>query len=132
MVQLHVKATVFSLLRQYVREKNQTKQAEIIASITEDIVQDKIKVDQGLWLRIIDRMYEDKDVQLLKQRILEKGNNKSTSDMENGSKLTKSRERKENAMIQKRGSKQVNGQFTNKSNLPTDSFVLFSDLLRCI
>jgi hypothetical protein len=45
MVQLHVKSTVTSLLKQYVREKNQTKQVDFIASIGDDIVNDKVKVD---------------------------------------------------------------------------------------
>ena len=45
MVQLHVKATVNSLLKQYVREKHSTKQVEVITNICSDIVDDKTKVD---------------------------------------------------------------------------------------
>jgi len=81
MVQLHVKATVNSLLKQYVREKNQTKQVTEIATLCDEIINDKTKIDQTLWIKIIDRMYEDKDVQVLKHRILEKAHFRNLADL---------------------------------------------------
>jgi len=35
------------------------------------MLSDRVKVEQSMWLKIIDRMYEDKDCVLLKQQILE-------------------------------------------------------------
>ena len=82
LVQLHVKATIQSLVRQQVREKNAQKQAKTIAEIASDVLADRIKVDQGMWVRIIERMYEDRDVEVLKEKIQDRAFHSYTLSLE--------------------------------------------------
>ena len=47
-------------------------QAKTIAEIASDMLSDRVKVDMSMWMVIIDRMYEDKDVLVLKEKIQDK------------------------------------------------------------
>jgi hypothetical protein len=42
----------------------------MIAAMVEDIFADKTKIDLTMWMKIIDRMYEDHDVAELRRKIL--------------------------------------------------------------
>lgn len=74
-------------------------------------------------MKIIDRMYEDRDVNLLKQKILEKAHfrnltdlqDKSRQEKENGHTRSKSRDDKKNLQQHKRGNSTKNGHASHRS-----------------
>jgi hypothetical protein len=94
-------------------------------------------------MKIIDRMYEEKDVQVLKQRILEKAHFRNLADAQDKRNQhrdnhcrSKSRDNKKENLSQttqfhKRANSK-NGQISHRSAVTQESHVYFTDLLRCI
>ena len=70
-VQVHVRETVYSLLRGLVKEKMAMKGEGEVSRIQEEICLDRVGLDQSYWLRIIERMYEEQDVEVLERSIRE-------------------------------------------------------------
>ena len=76
-VQTALKETVHALLKQMVREKHTLKGEAELKTILEDITNDKTQIDSNCWLRIIERMYDASDVELLEAKIRECASNRS-------------------------------------------------------
>ena len=66
---MHVRDTVQGLLRQFIKEKYPMKSEPETNKCIEDITTDKHPIDSQYWTKIIERMYDDKDVYILKPRI---------------------------------------------------------------
>eukprot|EP00347_Sterkiella_histriomuscorum_P019303 403342167 len=71
LVQLHVKDTVNALMRQFLKERFPFKSEPETSKSLDEIINDKIYIDTQYWTKIIERMYDERDVQILKSRILD-------------------------------------------------------------
>lgn len=58
------------------------KQADAISLMVDDIFADKAKIDLVMWMKIIDRMYEDHDVAELRRKIIAKNKAKVAMEFE--------------------------------------------------
>lgn len=59
------------MLKQYIREKHPHKSEADLQKIVDDITLDKHAIDTNVWVKIIEKMYLEADVQVLKPKIKE-------------------------------------------------------------
>ena len=66
---MHVKETLISLVKVMLKDKNPLKGEKEIQNMLER-VQNGV-IDDWMWMKILEKMYEDKDAQVLQERIRE-------------------------------------------------------------
>ena len=68
-IQMHVKETLISLVKVMLKDKNPLKGEKEIQNMLER-VQNGV-IDDWMWMKILEKMYEEKDAQVLQERIKE-------------------------------------------------------------
>ena len=70
-VQAALRDTVYTLLKQLVREKYPLKGEVELKSLSEEISSDRGPIELSQWSKIVQRMYNQEDIQLLEVKIRE-------------------------------------------------------------
>lgn len=86
-VQLALKETVHTLLKQLVRERHSLKSEVEITRMYDDVVSDRTHIEEWQWSKIIERMYNQQDIDVLEVKIKENAQIRMKQDIE--SKLNK-------------------------------------------
>ena len=81
-VQVHVRDTVSVLLKSFLKEKHPTKSETDMQRTIEDIQSDKVPIETFYWTKIIERMYDDNDFELLKSKIRDFAKQKMIDDIQ--------------------------------------------------
>ena len=66
-IQMHVKDTLVSLVKVMLKDKHPLKSEKDIQKMLETI--EKGKIEDWMWLKILEKMYEERDAQILQERI---------------------------------------------------------------
>ena len=75
-VQQALKETVNGLIRNIVREKNTMKGEVELKAIIEELTSDRTHLESSQWMKIIERMYDQDDIQTLEIKIKESAANR--------------------------------------------------------
>ena len=70
-VQAALRETVYTLLKQLVREKYPLKGEVELKSLSEERSSDRGPIELSQWSKIVERMYNQEDIQLLEVKIRE-------------------------------------------------------------
>lgn len=70
-VQAALRDTVYTLLKQQVREKYPLKGEVELKALSEEISSDRIPIEVAQWSKIVERMYNQEDIQFLEVKIRE-------------------------------------------------------------
>lgn len=82
-IQIHVKETLLSLVKVMIRDKNPHKSEDNLNRSLEAI--QKGRIEDWMWVKIIEKMYEERDAQILHENIREViASRRATSQEENG------------------------------------------------
>ena len=81
-VQVHVRDTISVLLKSFLKEKHPTKSETDMQRTIEDIQSDKVPIETFYWTKIIERMYDDNDFELLKSKIRDFAKQKMIDDIQ--------------------------------------------------
>ena len=66
-IQMHVKDTLVSLVKVMLKDKHPLKSEKDIQRMLDQI--EKGKIEDWMWLKILEKMYEERDAQILQERI---------------------------------------------------------------
>ena len=66
-IQMHVKDTLVSLVKVMLKDKHPLKSEKDIQKMLDQI--EKGKIEDWMWLKILEKMYEERDAQILQERI---------------------------------------------------------------
>ena len=70
-VQQALKETVLGLLKQGIRERHPLKGEAQVKKLMEELVQGVVAVEESVWGKIVERMYEREDSEALKVKVRE-------------------------------------------------------------
>lgn len=82
-VQHALKETVHTLVKTLVREKHPMKGEGDVKVMIEEVISDRTPLEQPQWLKIIERMYNQEDIQTLEQRIREAATQRMRLEIQN-------------------------------------------------
>ena len=68
-VQHTIKSTTIQMLKTFVKEKHPNKSTAAIEKVMLDLQSDKVQVEYSIWNKIINHMYEAKDVEILHKNL---------------------------------------------------------------
>ena len=79
-MQQALKDTVISLLKQLIRERYPHKGEPELKHLFEEITSDKVSLESLYWTKVVERMYDSEDSELLQSKIKEKVSHHSSSN----------------------------------------------------